>query len=48
MEKHEMLAPNVSRTVYSDGSDIVANYSNDDYLYQGGTVRSLSYILVED
>ena len=47
MEEHEMLAPNVSRTVYSDGSEIVANYSSDDFAYRGRTVRSLSYIVVD-
>jgi len=47
MEEHEMLAPNVSRTVYSDGSEILANHSNADFVYKERTVRSLSYILVE-
>ena len=47
MEEHEMLAPNVSRTIYSDGSEILANYSNADFVYKGRTVRSLSYILVK-
>ena len=47
MEEHEMVAPNVSRTVYSDGSEIVANYSSDDFAYRGRTVRSLSYIVVD-
>jgi hypothetical protein len=47
MEEHEMLASNVSRTVYSDGSEIVANYSDADFAYNGRTVNSLSYILVK-
>lgn len=47
MEEHEMLAPNVSRTIYSDGSEIIANYSNADFVYKGRTVRSLGYILVK-
>jgi uncharacterized protein DUF5696 len=47
MEEHEMLAPEVSRTVYSNGSEIIANCSDDDFVYQGRTVGSLSYVLVE-
>ncbi len=47
MEEHEMLAPNVSRTVYSDGSEILANYSDADFVYEGRTVKSLSYMLVK-
>lgn len=47
MEEHEMLAPDISRTVYSDGSEIVANYSDEDFVYEGRTVGSLSYILVD-
>lgn len=48
MEEHELLAPDVSRTVYSDGSEIVANYSSDDFVYKDRTVKSLSYIVVEN
>ena len=47
MEEHEMLAPNVARTVYSDGSEIIANYSDGDFAYRGRTVGGLSYIVVK-
>ena len=47
MEEHEMLAPNVSRTVYSDGSEILANYSDADSVYRGRAVRFLSYIVAK-
>ncbi len=47
MEEHQMLAPNVSRAVYSDGSEILANHSDAEFDYQGRTVKSLSYILVK-
>ena len=41
------IAPEVSRTVYSNGSEIIANYSKDDFVYEGRTVGSLSYVVVE-
>lgn len=47
MDKHEMLASQVSRTVYSDGSEIIANAGDTDYNYQGRIVKALSYILVK-
>lgn len=47
MEEHELLATDVSRTTYSDGSEIIANYSNDDLVYEGRNVKSLRYILVD-
>ena len=40
MEEHEMLASNVSRTIYSNGSEILANYSDAAFVYKGRTVRS--------
>ena len=47
MEGHEMMAPDVFRTSFSDGSVIVSNYRADDFNYQGKTIKSHAYLLVK-
>jgi hypothetical protein len=46
MEKHEMLTLNVSRTVYSDGSEIIANAGDVDYSYKGRSVEAMNYAVI--
>lgn len=46
MEEHQMVAPNVSLTAYSDGSEIIANCSDSNFVYRGKPVGPLSYLLV--
>jgi len=45
MEKHDLIAPQVTRTVYSDGSIIIANTGTSDYNDRGQVVKAISYIL---
>ena len=47
MDRHDQIAPDVFRTVYSDGSAIVTNYRADAFPYQGKSVRSMGYILTQ-
>jgi hypothetical protein len=47
MQQHDMLAPNVSRTVYSDGFAILANYSHADFTYEDTVVKAMSYAVVK-
>jgi hypothetical protein len=45
MDHHDEIAKDVFLTRYSDGSEIVTNYSGKDFRYRGRTVRSLDYAL---
>ena len=47
MDSHEMLTPDVSRTVYSDGTEIIANGSDADYSYKGSSVKAMDYVVVK-
>jgi len=47
MEGHDELVPNVFRTTYSDGSEVVCNYSGADYAYRGETVKTMGYRLFQ-
>jgi len=45
MESHEFLKPGVARVVYSDGSEIVVNHTEEDFVWKERTVKALSYEL---
>ncbi len=45
MQSHEFLAKDVARIVYSDGSEIVCNYTGKDFVYKGKSVKPVSYEL---
>ena len=45
MEQHEMLAPDVFRTAFSNGSEIITNYRADVFTYKGKAVPPMGYIL---
>lgn len=45
MEQHEMVAPDVFRTAFSDGSEIITNYRSEAYPYKGTTVQPMGYSL---
>ncbi len=47
MQAHELLTPEVSRTLYSDGSEIIANSSAAEYSYKNRTVKPMDYIVVK-
>ena len=45
MDQHEMLAPNVFRTAFSDGSEIITNYGEGAFTYKGKSVQPMAYLL---
>jgi len=45
MESHGMLAPQVFKTEFSDGSAIVSNYSEKPFEYDGATIAAKDYKL---
>ncbi|MDX9978984.1 MAG: DUF5696 domain-containing protein, partial [Lentisphaeria bacterium] len=45
MESHEYIQPGIARIVYADGSVIVCNSTDQDFPYNGRTVRPLAYEL---
>ena len=45
MEQHEQLAPDVFRTAFSDGAEIISNYRAEAYLYKSKTVGPMTYRL---
>jgi len=47
MESHDELANDVFRTTYSDGSEVVCNYSDKAFVYRGETVNSTDYKLIK-
>ena len=47
MESHEQIADGVYSTVYSDGTEIVSNYSDKPFAHKGVSVPSLGYRVFE-
>ena len=47
MESHDELANDVFRTTYSDGSEVVCNYSDKAFVYRGETVKPMDYKLIK-
>ena len=47
MEKHEMIAPDVFRTVFSSGCAIVSNHRDTDFDEHGRIVKAHAYLLVK-
>ena len=45
MDFHDEIAPDVFLTRYSDGSEIVTNYTKKDFKYKKGVVRPMDYAL---
>lgn len=46
MEDHAEIAPDVVRVRYSNGQEVVCNYTEKPFAYRGQTVPSLDFILV--
>jgi len=44
MEQHEMIAPDVFRTVFSNGAEIIANYRNAPFTYKGKDIGPQGYL----
>ena len=47
MESHDEIAKDVFVTKYSDGSEIVSNYSDKDFAYRGKTVQLRDFRLIK-
>ena len=47
MEENKELAPGVYITRYSDGSEVVTNYTTADYSYKGGVAKARDYLLLK-
>jgi hypothetical protein len=47
MEKHERIVPDVFRTVFSDGSEIITNYRAEAFDYKGKTIKPRAYVLTK-
>lgn len=45
MEAHDEIAPNVFRTLFSDGTSIVCNYGETPYEWEGRSVPSMGYVV---
>ncbi|MEG0770532.1 MAG: DUF5696 domain-containing protein [Clostridia bacterium] len=45
LKNQETLITNVYKNTYKDGSYMITNYTEKDYVYEGKTVKSLGYIL---
>jgi hypothetical protein len=45
MDVHEEIAKDVFLTRYSDGSEVVSNYSEKDFSYKGKAIKTLDYKL---
>ena len=46
MEQHEMLAPDVFRTAFSNGAEIIINYGASAFSYKDKTVQPMQYMLL--
>ncbi|MDO5580942.1 MAG: DUF5696 domain-containing protein, partial [Planctomycetia bacterium] len=47
MEDHQMLEEGLFKTSFSDGTDIICNYTPKESVYQGKKVPSLGYIVLK-
>ncbi len=47
MEENRELAKDVYLTRYSDGSEVVTNYSMSDYSYKGAVAKARDYVLIK-
>lgn len=47
MESHDMIAPDVFRTFFSDGSTIITNYRGTPFEYSGQLVPAIDYLLLK-
>ena len=43
MDFHDKIAPNVYITKFSDGTEIISNYSKERFAYRGQNVASMDY-----
>lgn len=44
MDRHDMIAENVFRTGYSDGTEIIVNYGEKPFLYKNKNIPPMAYI----
>ena len=47
LDGHSELAPGVFRSVFSNGTQIVCNYTEEDFTYEGKTVKPMTYAVLK-
>lgn len=47
MEDHSRIAPDVYRTIFGNGQQMICNYSNESYEYEGHCVAPQSWFLIK-
>ena len=47
MEENRPLAKDVYLTRYSDGSEVITNYSMSDFTYKGVVAKARDYVLID-
>jgi hypothetical protein len=47
MEENRPLAKDVYLTRYSDGSEVITNYSMSDFTYKGAVAKARDYVLID-
>jgi len=47
LNDHSELAPGVFRSVFSNGTQIVCNYTEEDFTYEGKTVKPMTYAVLK-
>ena len=45
MESHEAVSETVFRTTFSDGTHILTNYGDTDFVFDGGTVKPFGFLV---
>ncbi|HAH87265.1 MAG TPA: hypothetical protein DCL60_07830, partial [Armatimonadetes bacterium] len=45
IEDHKSLAPNVFKTIYSDGTEVIVNYGKTSFTYGNHIVNPESYLV---
>ncbi|MFZ2641723.1 MAG: DUF5696 domain-containing protein [Verrucomicrobiia bacterium] len=47
LDSHDMIAKDVFKSTFSDGTSIITNYSGSDFDWKGSVVKSMSYIVAK-
>lgn len=48
MDDHKMIAPNVFKTVFSDGTAVIVNYDSKPFIFEKQAVQSNSCLVIKD
>jgi hypothetical protein len=47
LDSHDMVAKDVFKSTFSDGTNIITNYSDSDFDWKGNVVKSMSYVVIK-